>query len=73
MENKCYCPVCRKDRNYIIKDKVRIFEDDLKTLSFFYLGVIAVCKTCNEDLKVEEVENKNKLIIDEILKGVVLC
>lgn len=67
---KCICPVCRVERRFTIKDKVLVYEDDSKKLSFFYLGVSAVCNTCNESINTEETNIRNKRIVDEILKGV---
>lgn len=64
-----FCPVCCANRRFTIKDKILSYEDDSKKLSFFYLGVSAVCKTCNESMQIEETKAKNESIIDEIIRG----
>lgn len=53
---KVFCPKCNKEREYFIKENI------IKNYKGYEVNVkenIAFCKTCNEDIYIEELESEN--------------
>ena len=60
---KAYCPYCRKEVDYNIEKRSVSTFKGVKVDSFMY---VAVCKSCNNDLYVNDLEKEN-------MKRVYMC
>lgn len=64
---KVYCPYCKKEVEYKIeKSEVREF----KGIEVNTFENIAICKECNEDLYINEIENENNKRIYEAYRNI---
>ena len=63
---KVYCPYCKKDVEYKIEKR------DIKEFRGIEINAyenVAICKECNNDLYVNEIENENNERIYEIYRN----
>ena len=62
---KVYCPYCKKEVDYKIEKR------DIKTFKGIQISTyenVAICKECNQDLYVNEIEEKNNQRIYEVYR-----